>query len=193
MGAINQLKRDVALLKDVINVEYKHVDTTLTTAGIQQVGNWYLLNGIAQGDADNMRNGNSVKMQRIDLKGAFDQSAAAANTSIRCIMIQDKMHTGAANPNILDYLETNTIYSMRNTDYSSRWRVFMDRVILLDPEHQQKPLSIHKVVKDHIKFDQIGSAATDITINPIYLYLLGSEPTNLPTVTYSSRLRYVDN
>ena len=72
----------VKYLKSVINVEKKKHDTS-SSGSISSAGGIQLLSNIAQGDTDQTRDGNSIKMQSMLLRATFTLNASATASNMR--------------------------------------------------------------------------------------------------------------
>lgn len=178
-------------VKKLINVERKYFDTTLSTT-ITSTGTFWRLTDIPQGDGASSRDGESIKTQSIHMKMWASIHASATNTLVRCILFQDRQTQGtSANPVILDILENSNVNSFRNIAFGKRFRILLDKTILLRQDDRDMITStFNKPINFHIKW-----AGTTIypTANPIYMLMFSNEPTNAPSVGGYIRIRYTDN
>lgn len=112
-------------LKDAVNVEYKRHNTQLSQADVDYDGSIYYLNQISQGDTDLTRDGDSVKIQNLNLRYNI---ASSSQTFARVIVFWDKQDQ-IVNPG--DFLETvGSGYapnSAKNYDNRFRTKTLYDR------------------------------------------------------------------
>lgn len=194
-GALGQLKSDLYKLKSLVNVEVKAIDTNIPGQMVTTLTPYApLISGIAQGDTNSTRDGNSIKYQSVHGQFQLTQHASAPNNSVcRVFCFVDKQHS-ASGPSGNEVVTSSADpLSFRNTDYAGRFQVLYSRTFIFDPEHQQHKCNFNKKVSFHEKFSGATAAAADITRNSIYLLVLCDEPSYGVTITGNARVRYVDN
>lgn len=183
----------------VINTEYKHFDKQ-TTLSPNTVGLVHHLTNIPEGNDDNERNGRSIRLKNIYLRGEIAMSTATPQNSavsqyFRYILLIDKECKGVA-PTPSDILETvhwNSPLKMNN-DY--QWMVLKDKLYTLDnAKGRSKAVKIFKKIDAHIKYQGTGATIGDARNNQIFLMVISNEsnPDVLPYFNFYSRVRYVDN
>lgn len=175
----------------MINVEKKLHDVALDE-GQTGTGNVYLLNGVAQGDTTVSRDGNSIKMHDIDLNFIAEKNPSATYSHMRIMILMDKQ-TDSTTPTITDVLETSTVNSHRNIDYTRRFYMYYDRVITVDNDKPSIEWKKHIKTQAHVRYSGAGNSITAISSAPIFLMVLSTELTDAPTLIAKSRLRYIDN
>lgn len=191
--ATNALK-GVAYLKGLVNSERMYFDCN-DTQGPTYNGAITLLSGIATGDDDGARTGNSILARSLYLNFSSTINASATTTLVRLIVFMDKMNTGTA-PTVADILSTpGNGYAPLcplNVDHTSRYKVLMDKKLTLSINGSRIARTIKYVpLMTHIKYT--GVNATDVYKNNIYVLYITDQLANTPLVNLCSRLGYHDN
>lgn len=183
-------------MKEMINVEAKHIDTVTAGTVIDSSGLSYALSLTAQGDSDEQRNGNSIKAHDILARLQFyrDTASTSAFDLIRCLLLEDTMQDGAL-PTTAQLLDAVTITSPRQTDtiLATRFRVIEDKNYEL---YGNKPVIIDKMyhkLPNHIHYK--GTAADQASQGPgnMYLFLLCNNAVSRPKIDINCRIKYYDN
>lgn len=189
-----KVMQDVAYLRSLINVEFKHLEnvnsaTSSTTAAL------ILLNGMAPGDTGETRDGQSIRMKSVLMRGTILVNPSATATVHRTMLFLDTQPNGAA-PGIGDILDTATnVLSPINISNGSRFKILKDLFHNVDVA-ANPIITFQKFVKlgFHTKYNA-GTAGTiaDITTNALYILHMSSEATNTATFNYYFRSRFIDN
>lgn len=185
----------------LLNVEYKYADDTQTLTPFVGTPDFALLTGVPQGDTAASRDGNSVKLTSLDLNIVVQpHPTTPSRGTIRMVLVRDENSSTAS-------IAPGDVYSsavgaapeilaQRNISYTKRWTVLKEKIITIDPSNgpAERYYQIHlNFVNQHLKFN--GVAATNQTDGKVYLLCfsnivgLGSAP----QITYSSRIRFLDN
>lgn len=184
----------VKKIKKLINVEFKNHDiniaNTVTVAGVA-----HTLTGIAQGDTQGTRDGNSVLGQKLELKIQYNQDSEADTSIIRTIIVRDKQQQADTAPTLTEILDqdlTTVLTRPYSSESPKRFSILHDSMLTLNKETKTVAIKTIKLkCNQHVLFN--GTAAGDIQKNGIYLFFLTNEDTNEPTVLGMSRLTYTDN
>ncbi len=184
-------------LKTIVNVEFKNHDVQATAAALSATPGVTQLTNIAQGDTTNSRDGSSLKIVSISFKYILRVNGAATNTQVRLILIHDKQ-TNQAIFAPADFLQDTSIndnlVSQRNLDNGHRFTVIMDRVFNLTATGKGSISgSFYKKLNLKLRYDNAAAAITSLTQSSLALMLITNEASNVPSITHSIRLRYVDN
>lgn len=145
-----QNKRIHRLEKKVKQIEYdtevKHLDYVFTAVEMSDsgsVGNTLLVNGLAQGTTSFTRIGDEVNFTSIQVRGTISHQlnnpALNHSPTYRLIIVRDMQPNGAAMTfgNLLDLsLITEPVYAPRNMDYIDRFKIYYDKVGVLNPNFQ---------------------------------------------------------
>ncbi len=185
-------------VKRLLNVEIKNHDVQQTAIAIINSGSIIQLSNIASGDTTNTRDGAQVKMVGYDLNFQINQNVSAtAMTFVRVMLVQDKQ-TNQAIYAIGDLLEDTSdddiITSPRNLDNKNRFTVLYDRIFVLSKNGTNGAVVRKYVKKDVLlRYDDSTPSIADLTQNSLSLVQISSEVTNVPSITFFGRLRFIDN
>lgn len=184
-------------IKKLMNVEFKFHDvlnaiTPSTTLSIQQLTN------IPQGDTDITRDGAQVKCLRLLVRYLAVINASATTTFLRVMIIKDKQTNQAiyaAGDLLTDITATDAINSPMNLDNKYRFQVLYNRVHIMSITGANAAIKgeVFKDIDLKLRFDNSTPSIADLTSNSLSLVFISDQATNTPTVTFFSRLRYVDN
>lgn len=187
--------RGVRRIRGLVNSEMLHVDKTYSSNTISGTGYVYNLTGIAQGDGINQRTGNSILVRNLTYRLKFEiNSSVTADTTILFALVWDTQQVGDTSPAITDIFASATPETLLATGTLGRFKIILRKHILLTPASGGKPaivmhnnLNLYK----HTRYNGVND--TDIQRNGLYLVMVSSESTNLPTITGTVRLGYHDN
>lgn len=177
-------------IKSLINVETKFFDVTQTGLSISSSGSIYPLSQIAGGSAYNQRDGNSVKAVSNLCRLSAVLNSPAESVFIRCIIFTDAEQR-ASTPAVSDVLESVGYLSPINHINGSRFQVVSDTLLVLKKDMNAISKKYFRKLNSHIKFS--SATSTDTKEGNFYMLLLSDQATNVPTVNFLNRLRYVDN
>lgn len=177
-------------VRSLINVEKKFFDVT-QQINYTATGTVYPLTQIAQGDAYNQRNGNSLKIKSLFLRFQNQLNPVQSNDVVRVMLFIDTQNNGNT-PLVTDVLQNAGIISPINYLNGSRFRVIMDKIQpLTNDGNEIKEIKLFKKFNYDIKYSGSGSANT--REGNIYMLCISQNSTNFSFGGYWSRIRYVDN
>lgn len=191
----NKAWSGVKMLKNLINTEFKYIDTqhTFTSPGL---GNWeyQVLNLLGTGDTATTRDGNTNRMKSLQLRFQVTGNITIPTTLVRCVALID------IDPDGSTFVPTNlypaTMTSMR--DLSNR----RDYVILKEWQIQVGTGDyITKVEEFYKQLDlktvYSGTGAGEAVIDHgkiIFMCMSDQNPgVSPPTIQLQSRVRFLDN
>jgi len=191
--ALGQLRKDVGMLFNFLNVEDKYIDISASAAAGTASWNFVILNTCNLGTTATTRNGQSIKWKGIELRWNCTMSTTTANQFFRLVLFVDTQ-PNAANATITDLYPLGVL-TPRNVGYLQRFSIFYERTFALNPASDT--CFIGECVKQipmHTEFNT-GNAGdiTDITKNALYLAWYTSVAANPPTFAYNSRFVFIDN
>jgi hypothetical protein len=215
-GGMANIVKDISLLKSLLNVENKHIDTI---AGFQTVVTTtslvYGIGAVAQGSASNQRTGDSIKIDRMDLIMKYFYSTGTAATSasidqrfryfvVRYLKTPSSSGTSAFNINDLLNQDSGTNYtaqSLSNTDLSEDFVILKEGLVhIVLPNVPASSASSTAMVELSIPcgFHQTytGSANTTIVDNMCFVVVVADNAINIGGISglyISSRMWYIDN
>lgn len=193
-----KLAKDVAVLQSLINVEKKFIDTTATYAmdtASSATQTLTLLNGLAQGDGSTNRDGNSIKMTSLEVDGYVSLNSLQTNDYIRVAIVMD-MQANAAAPVFTDIYESSVPVSLakRNKNTVDRFIVLKEWDFTLTTAGKAiQKFEAFKKMQQHVKFNGTGATIASLYTGAIYLVANGSVGSNTSSITFNSRIRFVDN
>ncbi len=202
-GSVLSVVRSIA---SQINSEGKIYTTTASNSSATSSALITCLSGMAQGDDDNTRNGNSILPSglRFTYSVQFNSSNTDSLKYVRILLFIDH-NNNADTPMILGNILTQTSsgqlpISQVNHSYDDRVEPLYDHTHWLDAYHAQvsekvkigfNPPSLDLDKYWHITYN--GGTSSDTKSNNIYLVVIGSGTTNMHTFSYQSDLYYYDN
>lgn len=202
--AMQKASKALALASKVaraINSEKKYHDVYVNQN--INTGQVLLLNGIAQGDTGQSRDGDQIKMLSMQYKINI-QNNDSAHMRYRYLVVLDKQADGTP-PTISEVLQSttgpaDTWVSPYNMDNKLRFQVLEDKsgqVLFGESKNVHIGQFYHKFKGKadglHVRYNGSTGSASDLTTNPIYFIYEVDSPTNVPTLDFYSRIRYVDN
>lgn len=184
-------------IKNLLNVEFKNHDVQATALALNTTGTITQLTNIAIGDTTNTRDGSSLKIVSLLFSYILRINSSATDSQFRIMLVQDRQ-TNEAIYTVGDLLSDTTINDVlvapRNLDNGHRFSVLYDKLLTLSAAG--RATSGHKFYKKmnlKIRYDNAAAAITSLTQSSLSLLVITNEPTNVPSITFNIRLRYVDN
>lgn len=188
-------------VKRLINVEFKNVQVDIAdnTSIPYTLANatYALLNPVAIGDADNQRNGKSIRAKSLDLNFAIQwKSSGNAHQTVRYAIILQKDADGGLPDRDKIWQDTSIFNTFRNSEYPYECTfLYNSKSILLDEYHAVKYCKHHIPLNFKQIFRGDGSAYTDISRCSLWIYLWSDQSTdNYPYINhFQSLFKYIDN
>jgi len=181
---------------NLLNAEIKHLDLTTSDTPNQTATVTYL-SGIAQGDTNLTRDGNSVKLKGGLIKTVYVIHASATASRIRHIIFVDLRNRSAA-PTASDVFDTAASGNgLLNLDSApNRFVVLHDEYVRLDTASNRVfAAEVPIPALDNVHLNYVGTGATAASAEgpSVWSILQSTESTNTPSVVMHSRLFFVDN
>lgn len=191
--SVRKVARSVRFLKSVVNTERKFIDTGVLSSGVNNTGTVVYFSGVAQGTDQQTRIGNSIKAMQVYVRGSMVMSASATTTIVRMILIRDNNNQGTT-PLVGDILATADVNAQLSQFNGKRFTILADRCYNLDINNRRViSYTIFRKLGFHIKYGGSSAAPSQQRDNGLFMLIISNEPTNLPSVTYNSRTRFIDN
>jgi len=155
------------------------VDVTLANYNIDATGTITLLNGIAEGDDFTNRNGRSVRLLSLQLRGFATATIATGLAQLgRVILFWDNATIGVI-PAISDVLSTTTSsYSPYNMVNVNRFTILYDHQFALDSNSttfsRAEEISANIKLNAVTRFINTGGTITGIQSGGLFMITLGS-------------------
>jgi len=184
-------------VRRLINVEHKFhdVNDTLTTS---QNGFVHNLSNISQGDDISNREGDSIRIQSIEIKGTVFRSATAtANEAVRIIIVRDLQQQGTAPvgsdilQNVGSSLAPYSLYNQLNShDLNKRFTFVYDELVSIDQYNPTVPLTFRSDSNCHVYY---RGSTTQSGNGNYYMILFSNQSANAANFDFSCRIRFTDN
>ncbi len=189
-------KANLAL--SLLNPEFKFVDVDITTASVTTTYNKKLLNGLQKGTGSSDRIGRSVKMKSLDIGIICTRNVASTtNNFVRVSLVYDRA-PDASTVVSLEVFQTadNKILSPRNLDFRNRFMIMKEWIFDIGNAGNRPAIhaNYYKKLDMHAIFNSsdLGTIA-DLEKGALYLMYVSDASTNAPSLTFYSRIRYLDN
>lgn len=187
-------------IRKLINVEHKFFDTN-TTSGTTQSGSVTYISGVPQGDNISEREGDSIKIQSFEICGEVIRNASSTDyDAVRVMIVRDLQNTGAtpAGSDILETLGSSQsafqhLDFLNSSDLNKRFTVVYDEIFNLDTYHLTHVFRFKTTHDCHVFYRGTGSAVSSAGNGSYFILCVNNQTTNLPSVAFSSRLRFTDN
>jgi len=181
------------LLKNMVNAEKHYIDTSITNATPGTAGSVYGLVSCSQGDTDVTRNGDSIKLDRITLKGSININSASAYDYVRIALVCDKENQGTA-PGWTDIFEEAQPLTYLNNKNMSRFVVIKTWLVPLNLAAAYNVIiNFSKKLDFHVKYDGNAGTTADYRSNALFLVFNGGDNANKANFTWRTRVSFYDN
>lgn len=188
----------VKYLKGLVNAELKRNQINGNVTSTYNGGALHI-SGMAQGDSENSRDGDSILARYINIRGHITYNASSSKTSnvVRVMLVRDRSVNGTA-VDVAQILESAT-YGTAYAPFSGldpetatqRFEVLYSKMFEVNTQKIAVPYSINKKVQKHCTFD--GTTANDLKQGHYWLIHISDEVTNGPSFLYNSVFKYYDN
>ncbi len=184
-------------LKGLVNVEFKQI-TVQATAGIVGTSAVHTqLTNLSRGDDDTQRDGNAVRLKSVHIKGFIKQDPNATQTTVRLVLVHDKQTNQALatfSDIYFDNSAADAVISPRNIDNMKRFVILWDHNISLSVgSNGTKFFNFYKQINIPLRYDGNAGDITDLTQSSLQFIQVSDEGSDTPDITFSVRLRFVDN
>jgi len=181
-------------VKNLLNVEVKHHDDN-DVFDVDDLGDLSPLMAVSQGSSGTTRDGDSLKLTGVSIRGKVAYNAALGGTQrVRVILMRLPASTVLTTNQII--LGTGTTYAVdapqvwQNKQYA---KFLYDRTFNLYNESEVKSFHIKKKLGFHIKY---AAGTVSPVTNDVRLLVISDTPNagaNFPICQYWSRFTFVDN
>jgi len=192
-AALKLAKQTAALL----NVERKAFDRNSVAAAMTSTPIIVPLTNIDAGTGGADRTGDQVKTLRVRIRATVKMHASASQTNVRLMLVHDRQTNGAAfSPG--DLLTKTAIgagiISYTDPDSKYRFKVLADDVRPMSSSGMSMAKFEFQVKSMiHLRYNGTGGGIADVVSSGLSLVHLCDEATNTPTITYQTRVVFVDN
>jgi len=197
-------------VKSVMNVEYKDILTSIYTAvqlDVLSSSGFIPLTLLATGTTDQTRNGNSVLLKNLSIKGQLQLTASTVPvaSSTRIVVLIDKNPAGVT-PALADVFSSTSFDARYNpNNMGSRFKILWDKkynngFICTTTPLTAPPLthqiSYFKKLHMHAKYDDTSAVIASTTTGHIFAIAfnnIGPSSNVFVSATMSSRVSFIDN
>ncbi len=179
--------------------EYKNHFTKITASATGVTPAVFSLVSMAKGNDQNEREGNEIAVTQIYFNSLVKISAAAANTSLRYVIFNDRQPNAVATT-ATDLFEDNTVtdrmVSAINPNGKYRFQIYYNKLVRLTISNGNAQCKFFKRFKKPIiiRYNNLDNGTVaDIETNNLQIMVFSDEATNVPTITHSVRISYIDN
>ncbi len=196
-NGLSKVKKDIKWLKQ--NVEFKFKQFNFNDIGVDTGGDMQLLNGIAQGDTLDTRNGDEITARRILIRGFFDNSNGTPTDCLVRIILCRQLLGKASTPTMNDILDTSAsdpINRAKNMDNKTDWKIYADHTFAMDNStHSLIPFKMIYKLNNVVHYNTSGVTSAQIETNGLYLLTMSTVTAgaNAPTYSCTSRYSYCDS
>lgn len=189
-----QLYKDVKMLKDIVNVEYKENLYTVSGANVNWTGTIVTLNNVAQGVVKNQRVGDSLKAQRFSFRGKLIFNSAGTMNICRVMLVWDKENSIATLADLLQFSgNVNTVHSMKLEQNKYDSQILFDRRYKLEYNNEQALVDFSIPINQHTTFQPGSTTITRGALKLIYLSDYDPVALNPPSLNGLGSFTYTDN
>lgn len=168
---------------------------SISTTATSEAWGITLLNSIDHGDTFYDRTGNKITMTQLNMRMRCNTNTIGGFASARIIIFVDR-EPGGATPSQTDVFRGVYQTAMYETygDTRGRFQILTDRCITFSTDQRMKHLTFFKKLNIPVEYDGTGAGGADLSKNAIYAAIIGNvgNGTNVVTMTFDSRIRFVD-
>jgi len=179
----------VKMLKDVVNTEYKYFDIN-ETANVDYNGYLPSLCTPTQGDGDQQRDGDRLKMQNLTFRGRLVRNTA--DCMVRVIIGIDKQVKVTTAADVLESTGASTAGPISPKNYDKRFqtKILYDRRFNLTADMPVRFVNINKAINTH---EQFTNGTTTMQSGRLFAIFISNINANVPSMQYYSRVTFTDN
>lgn len=175
-------------LKRTLNVEYKHIDI-VNTANPTYAGSLVDLNQLSNGDTDQTRDGDSIKMIKMTFRYTI---RGTVDSVLRLIIFNDKYDKVSLVSDVLSSTGgVNSVNSFKDRDNRFQTKFLVDRRFPLSASG--KDMYSGTIVKNLYLHANYDGATTTPIMGRLRMLLISDVAADMPVIDYVCRITFVDN
>lgn len=197
-GAATTALRMAKEVKSLLNVEYKFHDVTLTGAGgsphgISASGEVHDLLQIPQNDTAEGRDGNSIRLKSINIKGTVSLAGGASFSRVKLMLVRDSQPNGtsAVFGHVYETADIDRLF--RNRSAPGRFKVVATRLLKVSTNAGENVNHFQFYHKTNEKIQWSSGGTQDPYNATYYLLAISDQTSNEPAFDIQSRATYIDN
>lgn len=184
----------VKAIRRVLNPETKqYLPTTSTTLGTT-AQNFVNLTAIAQGDGNNQREGNSIKVISLKCKGILSWNLSDTVEKFdlaRLMIIRTNQQVPDSDPTALGFLSPVSTIGMYDMDQKGFVTTLYDHVYKVTSESGGAYINFTLPLQQHVLYN--GVLNSDIQKNGLYVMVVSRNNTFKSSLNLQCSVEYVDN
>jgi hypothetical protein len=184
-------------IRKLINIEEKVIQVSVTSTAATTAGSLNSISSIVQGLDFTNRIGDSIKLQRIEVRGRIYRNSSATTSLVRVLCVRDLDGYGTA-PNPGDIMESVGAVDAPLSPYDylnrKRFSVLYDDFMSVDNTGDSSKVFAFDVPHEgHILYLGTTAAAASNGKGSLYMLFFSDEGTNTPTYAFYSRVYFTDD
>ena len=185
-------------MADIDRPRLKVLQSNQGSATFNNVWTFKLLNGIAIGDNNLQRDGDSIVMHSVRMRMRFTTSAATGSSFLgRVLILYDKQPNGAV-PAVTDlFVLSQEETSSFKIAFDKRFIILYDRMFQVGEYAANSTVNAHKVLdvtiplaKRKSQYETDGNGVSDISTGALYAMWFTNRSDQLPSLSGSWDLRW---
>lgn len=184
-------------LRRLINVETKICNAVASNGTMTISSSISCLSQIAQGSNYTDRVGDSIRLQSLEFRARLFQNTSATQTVARIIIFRDLDGTATAptKADVLDAFGTSAdVCAQYNWLNRDRFSILYDEFQSFSSTGTTTDTMYFRTTHEgHVKYLGTTATAASNGKGSIYVMFISDEATNVPTVTWNSRVSFTDN
>ncbi len=174
-----------------VRPEMKVFDVDLTTLSPTVALQVIHVNGIAQGDGIENRDGLQVTSTFLQMRYSFLINGSATSTICRLAVVRDNMQVESKDPIGLDVYLAADVRTQKTRLLPKRFTYLMDRTISMSI-NQRRTITGKFNKRVNFPMRWVGSTATSQSKNGVYVLVWTDQGTNLPSLSFTFRTWFTD-
>lgn len=192
-AAGSQLWRDVQKLKNFVNVEFKFVDNNTSGQVLSTTEFVQTLNNIAQGDSDDTRDGQAMRMKSIQCDGTIVRGSVDANVKLFWLLDLMPPLGPPAYTSIMNTVAGDITASLRNLDNRSRFVILREKQLYLTADRPHYTVNYYRRLDAKVFYSDATANYASVRKNGLVFLAVSNVAASGPTLNCKNRIRYIDN
>lgn len=192
-NAASQLWNDVKYLKNLINVEFKFYDTNTSGEVLTTTAYVTTLNNIVQGDSDDSRDGQSMRMKSVQCDGTIARGSVDCNVKLLWVLDLQPPLGAPVYSTMFASVAGDITASLRNLDNRSRFIILKEQQFYLTSNNPHRIINYYRKLDAKVFYSDATATYTSVRKNGLFMMAICNQATNGPTLNCKNRIRFIDN
>lgn len=190
-------------LRSLVNTEFKDMQLTAANQNVTDDGYVVGLCYPTQGDGDGNRDGDSIRLKNLKVKGMIQYNSAQTtypNQIVRIIVFNDKCNTVGGDLTTSALLDgslvgtSQCVFAPKDKDNVYRTKVLFDRVYTVNSQNPNKLFTIKlNNLNFHTQFENGSVTMNTNALKIAYCSNVDAAQTDFPKIQWVSDCSFVDN